>query len=181
MTRRRSGDTSQANQAKADRWSCNLQRTDAPGSGVTIGTDRRSNEVDMQLSCISRPRHAAALLLAAGCLMSLPASAYASHPPDPKTELTLTVVEAGTLSQRNLACQPPGGTHPNPKAACAALAAVDGDIDKLNLSNKQCESDTRSVTATARGVWRGQSVTQSRTFLNRCVLERKTGPVFTWS
>jgi hypothetical protein len=46
--------------------------------------------------------------------------------PAPTTELTITVWPEGREGESveaTLTCDPPGGTHPNPEAACAALVA----------------------------------------------------------
>jgi Subtilisin inhibitor-like len=46
--------------------------------------------------------------------------------PTPTTELTITFWpqgREGESQEATLTCDPPGGTHPSPEAACAALAA----------------------------------------------------------
>lgn len=78
-------------------------------------------------------------VLAAGCLAlagcgaqdpggTLTGTSPATSPPpdrsDPVTaELTVTVDDgAGATTRHTLTCGPPGGDHPDPEAACAALA-----------------------------------------------------------
>ncbi len=47
-------------------------------------------------------------------------------PVKPKVSLTITVVNGPTkpITHWTLTCDPAGGTHPDPAAACAALAAI---------------------------------------------------------
>lgn len=80
-----------------------------------------------------------------------------------------TVVRASTLS-----CAPTAqGTHPDPKAACTALAATAGAFDTLLAapdSNRVCPMIYDPVTVTADGVWQGRHVSWKHTFSNSCAM-----------
>ncbi|WP_228980256.1 SSI family serine proteinase inhibitor [Streptomyces sp. DH12] len=84
-------------------------------------------------------------------------------------EYGATVTKAATLS-----CAPVvRGTHPDPKAACAALAATTGDFDALVATpdpNRFCPMHYDPVTAAVDGVWQGERVAWKRTFSNACVM-----------
>ncbi|WP_240801835.1 subtilase-type protease inhibitor [Streptomyces sp. A1136] len=118
---------------------------------------------------------AAALLTMAGATgiaEAKPASLYAPS----AVVLTIgqgdngaTVVRASTLS-----CAPTAqGTHPDPKAACTALAATAGAFDTLLAapdSNRVCPMIYDPVTVTADGVWQGRRVSWKHTFSNSCAM-----------
>lgn len=80
-----------------------------------------------------------------------------------------TVVRASTLS-----CAPTAqGTHPDPEAACEALAATAGTLDTLlddPDSNRACPMHYDPVTVTAVGVWQGSRISWEHTFSNACVM-----------
>ncbi|MEU9146683.1 SSI family serine proteinase inhibitor [Streptomyces sp. NPDC048349] len=80
-----------------------------------------------------------------------------------------TVVRASTLS-----CAPTAqGTHPDPKAACTALAATAGTLDTLldaPDSNRACPMHYDPVTVTADGVWQGNRISWKHTFSNTCTM-----------
>nr|WSX54369.1 subtilase-type protease inhibitor [Streptomyces sp. NBC_00974] len=80
-----------------------------------------------------------------------------------------TVVRASALS-----CTPTAqGTHPDPKAACAALTATAGTLETLLAapdSNRACPMHYDPVTVTADGVWQGKRVSWKHTFSNACAM-----------
>ncbi|MFI1285659.1 subtilase-type protease inhibitor [Streptomyces sp. NPDC020858] len=84
-------------------------------------------------------------------------------------EAPSTVVRASTLS-----CAPTAvGTHPDPQAACAALASTGGALDRLVASpdpDRACPMHYAPVTVTADGVWQGTRVAWKYTFSNGCVM-----------
>ncbi|MGK4581927.1 SSI family serine proteinase inhibitor [Kitasatospora sp. HPMI-4] len=78
-----------------------------------------------------------------------------------------------------LTCNPNGGSHPDPDGACAALAAADGDINRLaGAPHLRCPHIEDPVTVTAYGDWNGQQVTWQKSFPDICQLQRATTPVF---
>ncbi|MFE5792253.1 subtilase-type protease inhibitor [Streptomyces sp. NPDC056503] len=80
-----------------------------------------------------------------------------------------TVVRASTLS-----CAPTAqGTHPDPQAACAALAATSGSLDRLLAApapDRACPLHYDPVTVTADGVWEGKRIAWKHTFSNTCAM-----------
>ncbi|WP_435842981.1 subtilase-type protease inhibitor [Streptomyces lavendulae] len=80
-----------------------------------------------------------------------------------------TVLRASTLS-----CAPTAtGTHPDPKAACAALKSTDGAFDRLLAApnpDRACPMLYAPVTVTADGVWQGTRVAWKHTFSNACAM-----------
>ena len=95
-----------------------------------------------------------------------------------ETADTATVVRAVTLS-----CAPtPSGSHPDPKAACAQLSAVDGDFTDLaaEAPTRACTRQWQPVTITGDGVWQGKRVSWSAMYANSCEMRSAMteGPVF---
>ncbi|MEV4946313.1 subtilase-type protease inhibitor [Streptomyces sp. NPDC053755] len=80
---------------------------------------------------------------------------------------TASIARAVTLN-----CAPrAGGTHPAPKAACAELEAVDGDLARLTTmwaGSAPCTRIWDPVTVTGDGVWKGKRVSWSATYGNEC-------------
>ncbi|MGW6688064.1 SSI family serine proteinase inhibitor [Streptomyces sp. NPDC054961] len=118
---------------------------------------------------------AAALLTLAGATgiaEAKPASLYAPSAvvlAVAQGEDASTVVRASALS-----CAPTAqGTHPDPKAACAALKATAGTLETLLAapdSNRACPMHYDPVTVSADGVWQGKRVSWKHTFSNGCVM-----------
>ncbi len=131
-------------------------------------------------------------LAAAGGVLALvigqtPSSWATDHTKLPRnlyapTVLVLTYAQGETSEpvQRAVAlrCQPPGGDHPVPAAACRSLEAAAGDFTRLRVSEEACSYEYQPVTVTARGVWRGSMRSFSGTFPNRCILLQRTASVF---
>lgn len=93
--------------------------------------------------------------------------------------LTVTHPEKTTSGARTvtLRCNPPGGTHPNPAAACADLARSNGRIVR-DPGETVCTLEYRATAARATGVWRGRVITFDMTFPNDCVMHARTGRLF---
>ncbi|MER7759778.1 subtilase-type protease inhibitor [Streptomyces sp. NPDC097619] len=89
-----------------------------------------------------------------------------------------TVLRAVTLS-----CAPtPGGTHPDPQAACAELLATGAGLDTITAQGSEapCTREWDPVTVTADGVWQGRRLAYSHTFGNRCTHANGSGSVFSF-
>ncbi|MFF5975584.1 subtilase-type protease inhibitor [Streptomyces sp. NPDC012769] len=115
--------------------------------------------------------------IAGGTAEAAPASLYAP------SALVLTVgagespATATALRAVTLTCAPtPGGTHPDPEAACAELAAADGDFDRLTVlpADRPCTREWDPVTVTGDGVWQGQRVSWEATYGNPCDFRART-------
>lgn len=78
----------------------------------------------------------------------------------------------------NCASTPADGSHPHPAAACAGLAAADGQFDQLSGPRHACTKQYAPVTVSATGSYLGRPTAWHRTYPNLCVLEAETGAVF---
>ncbi|MDT9682454.1 subtilase-type protease inhibitor [Streptomyces sp. TRM76323] len=120
---------------------------------------------------------AAALLTlagASGVAQAQPSSLYAP------SAVVLTVAKGGVEGEATvvraatLSCAPtPRGTHPDPQAACAELAAAAGDFGTLLASpdpDRVCPMHYDPVTVTVDGVWQGSRVSWKHTFSNACLM-----------
>lgn len=93
--------------------------------------------------------------------------------------LVLSVQTQQSINVATLRCDPAGGSRPDAEGACAALAAAGGDFSKLaGQPSIICPDIFDPVTARARGEYRGAPVAFSRTYPNRCALDRQTAPLF---
>jgi hypothetical protein len=93
----------------------------------------------------------------------------------PRTSLTITVDrgDGEPPVESALACDPPGGTHPDPEAACAALAELDPEAFMPLAADQMCTQIYGGPeTATVRGTWRGARVDASFSRQNGCEIAR---------
>ncbi|MDH6544462.1 subtilase-type protease inhibitor [Streptomyces sp. SPB4] len=119
---------------------------------------------------------AAALLCLAGVSGMAEASPSSLYAP---SALVFTVAQgddaaATVLRASTLSCAPTAtGTHPDAKAACAALKSTDGAFDRLLAApnpDRACPMHYAPVTVTADGVWQGTRVAWKHTFSNACAM-----------
>ena len=128
-------------------------------------------------------RHRLAAVSAAALLAVAGATGVAQARPDSlyaPSAMVFTVTEGddaatGTVLRASvLSCMPGAqGTHPDPKAACAALNATGGSFDGLLAApnpDRACPMHYDPVTVTADGVWRGSHVAWKHTFSNACAM-----------
>lgn len=100
-----------------------------------------------------------------------------SDSPDPSpgaAELTI-VVDDGTGQQTTwtLTCDPVGGTHPDPAAACAALTAHGATALPPKRKDVACtEVYGGPQKATIRGTWQGKPVRSSFSRTDGCEISR---------
>lgn len=125
----------------------------------------------------------AAAVAVVSALAAGPAAADPMQQAPDALVLTVSNANAATSpgSERavTLSCTPdPAGDHPDPAAACDSLLGVHGDIAALAAGGSVCPEIYVPVTATAVGVWNGQSYSYEQTFTNECFLLRATGTVF---
>lgn len=128
---------------------------------------------------------AAGLVLAAvlaGCAQD--GDETASQPAAPaETELTIVVrlPELGGGGRRyRLRCDPPGGTHPDARAACAALAENPDALEPVPLDTACTEQFGGPETAQVEGTFRGRAITATFSRKNGCEIARwdALAPVF---
>jgi nitrous oxide reductase accessory protein NosL len=90
------------------------------------------------------------------------------------TELTIVVDDgAGKTQTWSLTCDPPGGTHPNPAAACAALEAKGQTALPPVPKDAMCTQIYGGAqTAKITGSWHGESVNSTLSRTNGCEINR---------
>ena len=78
----------------------------------------------------------------------------------PRTSLAIEVVadEGAAPTRWTLECEPPGGDHPDPEAACRDLAAEPEPFAPIPPDSVCTEIYGGPQTATVRGTYRGQAV-----------------------
>lgn len=91
-----------------------------------------------------------------------------------QTELTITVRESRDAEPTTwtLTCDPPGGDHPNPEAACAALAKAKNPFSPVPKDMACAEIFGGEQTATIEGTWQGKRVRAVYTRTNGCEIAR---------
>ncbi|MFD0901217.1 SSI family serine proteinase inhibitor [Actinomadura sediminis] len=78
-----------------------------------------------------------------------------------------------------LTCDPPGGSHPEPAAACAALAEAEDPFEPV--TSKICTKIYGGpATATVQGTWRGREIDAKFSREDGCELHRwnEVAPLF---
>jgi hypothetical protein len=93
----------------------------------------------------------------------------------PQTSLTIAVDAGGGEPpvESTLACEPAGGTHPDPEAACAALAELDAEAFMPVAADQVCTQIYGGPeTATVHGTWRGAPVDASFSRQDGCEIAR---------
>jgi Subtilisin inhibitor-like len=91
------------------------------------------------------------------------------------TELTITFDpgEGAAVQEWTLICDPSGGTHPRPEAACAALADIDPTVFEPVPPNQACTQIFGGPeTATVQGTWDGEPLDASFARNNGCEIAR---------
>ncbi|MEU7747292.1 SSI family serine proteinase inhibitor [Nonomuraea sp. NPDC049158] len=115
-------------------------------------------------------------LCAAALATATPALAEATR----KSTLKIVIVVDDLPKGATLTCDPDGGSHPTPAAACDLLRKVKGDPSKLNVvPNPVCTDEYQPHTVVVVGKWRGTSLRWTYVFSNSCRMKAAGGAVFT--
>jgi hypothetical protein len=127
-------------------------------------------------------RHALALLIAtamaiAGCGTGDDGDTTQTTPdsPTPETELTVVLDQGdGTAPDEwTLTCDPAGGTHPDPEAACDTLADLDPETFEPVPPDAMCTMIYGGPhTAVVTGQWNGEPVESEFSRENGCEIVR---------
>lgn len=98
----------------------------------------------------------------------------------PRTTLrVLVAVKNGPSRAATLTCDPAGGDHPAPRAACRLLRAAGGDPARLDVRpNAICTHEFRPHAVVVSGKWRGRAVSFGRVYPNACLMRSAGGAVF---
>lgn len=97
-----------------------------------------------------------------------------SSPREAQTRLTIRVTPTpdAQTHEWTLTCRPPGGSHPAPEAACAALREA-GDPFKPVPPDVMCTQIYGGPqTAVIEGTWRGEHVRATYNRINGCEIQR---------
>ncbi|MGW0808089.1 SSI family serine proteinase inhibitor [Nonomuraea sp. NPDC002799] len=124
---------------------------------------------------ITTARRMAAIGLCAAVTLTL-AALPAAADVGADSYITVTPRDGGAYSMR-LICDPDGGYHPHPGAACHELRRVDGYYRALDVDPGPCPRIWDPVEITVHGHWYGRPNPYHEVFPNRCEMERKLGPV----
>lgn len=94
--------------------------------------------------------------------------------PTSNSVLTITVSDgSGTTTTWRLTCDPAGGDHPDPEAACRALdQAADTALPAVAGDTACAQVFAGPETATVMGTWRGQPVDSRLSRNNSCETAR---------
>ena len=122
----------------------------------------------------------AALLLLGGCggqddtVTTVPADPPSSRDA-PATDLSISVSTTGDGESASwqLSCDPAGGDHPDPEAACAAIAQAGADAFSPPPKDQACtEIYGGPQTASVKGVVDGEEVSAAFSRTNGCEIAR---------
>lgn len=102
------------------------------------------------------------------------ASSRGTGPGEPLAALTVVVREGDrAVSRTELTCEPAGGDHVSPEAACRALADRGDEALPPVPKGRSCtEIYGGSQTATVTGRWRGEPVNSRFSRVNGCEISR---------
>lgn len=119
--------------------------------------------------------------LGAALLIATITSGMALATAGARSELLLSVQlgRSGGARAVTLTCDPDGGMHPDPRAACDRLRGVAGDLARLDVSpGVHCTEEYDPHLVRATGTWHGSPVAFERAYGNACELVAGTGEVF---
>ena len=100
-------------------------------------------------------------------------SAGSTSPPT-GDQLVISVKDgSGRTTTWRLTCDPPGGTHPDPEAACQALEKAGATALRPVPKGLSCTQVYGGPeTAVITGTWRGQAVSSRLSRINGCEISR---------
>lgn len=96
-------------------------------------------------------------------------------PDDAETAVTVTLNpgEGAAVEEWTLTCEPPGGNHPDPAAACATLDEVDSEVFAPVPPDQVCTQIYGGPqTAVLSGSWRGERIEAEFSRENGCEIMR---------
>ena len=120
------------------------------------------------------PLLAAALVLLAGCGAEGGEDVVADQPAEGTTELTVVVKPGERPGTRTftLTCDPAGGDHPDPEAACRMLDELEDPFAPVPPRTACTEIYGGPQTATVTGTFRGEPVDAEFSRTNGCGISR---------
>ena len=98
--------------------------------------------------------------------------------PQGSFHLSITSKATGDLvAEASLTCNPAGGSHPDPEAACEQLTRADGCIEAIPEKQGICTKIFKPVILSASGTWDGEERNFKREFSNQCEAVLGTGGI----
>jgi hypothetical protein len=129
----------------------------------------------IDLGCsVKRVRTFAVLFAGFAVLGAWPAQAARPvQMPPPGAELAYMLHqgqdEGPVLREATLTCNPDGGTHRDPAAACAALIRARGELWKVEGDpDRVCTKEFAPVTVHVKGHWYGKPINHTTYYNNLC-------------
>ncbi|KAI8053110.1 subtilisin inhibitor [Gilbertella persicaria] len=114
--------------------------------------------------------------LAAACL--IPFVMAQDKPTIPSTIIAINVGEKDTSQLFRLECNPTGGDHPIPEAACTFLDSIEGNFDQAKSSGGVCTFEYDPVTVTLFGLYEGKAVYFDNAYPNDCEARNVLGDLY---
>jgi hypothetical protein len=114
------------------------------------------------------------LLVLGGALIALSVTSCQLLPGSTGGNLTITYDDGeGNVAEWTLTCNPPGGTHPDPEAACRALEENGEQALPPVSPTQRCTMIYGGPqTATVTGTWGGEEVDAEFSRTNGCEIHR---------
>ncbi|HEX4815213.1 MAG TPA: SSI family serine proteinase inhibitor [Nonomuraea sp.] len=101
--------------------------------------------------------------------------AEAARPPKAKLQIIIATKDEPKRGA-TLHCNPDGGTHPHPRAACSLLRKLGGDLDKIHVpANTPCGQELKPYVVVIQGRWQGKKVQWSKGYRNGCAMKAAAG------
>lgn len=97
----------------------------------------------------------------------------ATPTPASRSQLSITVDDGtGKTTHWTLTCDPPGGTHPDPDAACAAVDGHRSALKPVPAGRACAQVYGGPERATITGSWRGERITATLSRTDACQTAR---------
>ncbi|KAI8368838.1 subtilisin inhibitor [Choanephora cucurbitarum] len=95
-----------------------------------------------------------------------------NHAPQPvpntSTYLAILVKKTTGNTIYSLSCNPDGGSHPRPQAACEFLQSINGNFNGLPASQILCTLEYNPVNVTILGLYQGRFTVFNNQYSNEC-------------
>jgi hypothetical protein len=111
------------------------------------------------------------------CAAFLACASPAEAARPPKAKLKIAIATKGEPTRgATLHCNPDGGNHPNPRAACGVIREVGGDLQKIRVpENTACGQELKPYVVIIKGRWNGKKVNWGKGYRNGCLMKAAGG------
>lgn len=146
---------------------------------VSPGPADSNGPIDPNGPAVSGPADPNGPAVSGGPVISPPVTSPPIAKPAKGTQLTLSyAAAAGYAAALKLGCDPATGPHPKKKQACAQLKKAGGHPDRITPTRSMCYLIYAPIRADVTGTWKGRPVKWSKTYGNKCEMNRATGVLF---